>query len=159
MGDQTMTTMDEDHHTVKTVPKEPSGGPDPTVPDCPLSSTSQPTSRTASPELDRRRCSEPPQQQGLDRRQSGPPVRQRELVLDVSAVSYLDRKGAGLVLWLEAEARKRGWWVGVVATPAQTGLLAGLESQLFPSYSDAIWLARLQSHCHPEDTDSLNTKL
>jgi hypothetical protein len=66
----------------------------------------------------------------------------RELILDLSAVSFLDRKGAGLVQRLEEEACRRGWRVGVVATPTQAVLLGGLESQVYPTYSDALDLWR-----------------
>ena len=75
----------------------------------------------------------------------------RELVLDVSCASYLDRKGAELIGRLAAEARRRGWWVGVAATPWQAPLLAGMESQLFPTYSDAIHIARRRPLAEDED--------
>jgi hypothetical protein len=84
--------------------------------------------------------------------------RGRELILDLSAVSFLDRKGAGLVQRLEEEACRRGWRVGVVATPTQAVLLGGLESQVYPTYSDALDLWR-RPQVEEEDLEGLVTRL
>jgi anti-anti-sigma regulatory factor len=84
--------------------------------------------------------------------------RGRELILDLSGVSFLDRKGAGLVQRLEEEACRRGWRVGVVATPTQAVLLGGLESQVYPTYSDALDLWRREKG-EEEDLEGLVTRL
>jgi hypothetical protein len=63
-----------------------------------------------------------------------------ELILDLSGVSYMDRKGAELVRWLEGRVGSRVW-VGVVATNQQAGLLEGVESEIFPTCHDAVLLA------------------
>jgi hypothetical protein len=83
--------------------------------------------------------------------------RRKELILDLSGVSYLDRKGAELVQRLETEAGRLGWRVGVVATPSQAVLLGGLVCQLFPTYSDAFHLWRRPSG--HEDTEGFVTRL
>ena len=58
----------------------------------------------------------------------------------MSGVSYLDRRGAELVRWLEGRISSRVW-VGVVATNRQAGLLEGVESEIFPTCHDAVQLA------------------
>jgi anti-anti-sigma regulatory factor len=94
----------------------------------------------------------------LDSLESGLETAGRELILDLSCVSYLDQKGAGLIRWAEQEARRRGWWVGLVATPPQAALMAaGAESQIFPTYADAICIARRQTA--EEEGDSVVTRL
>jgi hypothetical protein len=63
-----------------------------------------------------------------------------EIILDLSGVGYLDRKGAELVLWVEGRVGRRVW-VGVVATNKQLPLLGGIESEVFPTCHDAIEMA------------------
>ena len=66
------------------------------------------------------------------------------VVLDISGVNYLDRKGASLASWLEGVLHAKGLRLGVVVHPGQSELLA-VESELFPTYTDALLLIDTQN--------------